>query len=157
MNPGRLATARFVGKLEAPIFPMTKSLAHQLAEYACSLKFEDLSKDTVHEVKRRVIDSFGCALGAWNEELAGADLGTVEMSLEEDGREVSAGVGANALGHPAEAVAWLAETLLELGVGLRAGDIVLSGALGPLVPLVVGGEYTLRVGTERPLVLEVTR
>src|SRR6185503_12795626 len=68
MNPGRLATARFVGKLEAPIFPMTKSLAHQLAEYACSLKFEDLSKDTVHEVKRRVIDSFGCALGAWNEE-----------------------------------------------------------------------------------------
>src|SRR3954471_21789111 len=47
---------------------MTKSLAHQLADYACSLKFEDLSKDTVHEVKRRVIDSFGCALGAWNEE-----------------------------------------------------------------------------------------
>ncbi len=47
---------------------MTKSLAHQLADYACSLKFEDLSKETVHEVKRRVIDSFGCALGAWNEE-----------------------------------------------------------------------------------------
>ncbi len=47
---------------------MTKSLAHQLANYACSLQFEDLSKDVVHEVKRRVIDSFGCALGAWNEE-----------------------------------------------------------------------------------------
>ena len=42
---------------------MTKSLAHQLAEYACSLHFEDLSRETVHEVKRRVIDSFGCALG----------------------------------------------------------------------------------------------
>jgi len=47
---------------------MTKTLAHQLAEYACSLRFEDLSKETVHEVKRRVIDSIGCALGAWNEE-----------------------------------------------------------------------------------------
>ncbi len=47
---------------------MTKSLAHQLADYACSLRFEDLSKETVHEVKRRVIDSIGCALGAWNEE-----------------------------------------------------------------------------------------
>ncbi|HEY4282551.1 MAG TPA: MmgE/PrpD family protein [Chthoniobacterales bacterium] len=47
---------------------MTKSLAHQLAEYACALKFEDLSKETVHEVKRRVIDSIGCALGAWHEE-----------------------------------------------------------------------------------------
>ncbi len=47
---------------------MSKSLAHNLAEFACSLKFEDLSPAVVHEVKRRVIDSFGCALGAWNEE-----------------------------------------------------------------------------------------
>src|SRR5881396_4143741 len=47
---------------------MTTTLAHQLAEYACSLRFEDLSKEVVHEVKRRIIDSVGCALGAWNEE-----------------------------------------------------------------------------------------
>jgi 2-methylcitrate dehydratase len=47
---------------------MTKSLAHQLAAYACALNFDDLSKETVHEVKRRVIDSLGCALGAWEEE-----------------------------------------------------------------------------------------
>jgi len=47
---------------------MKKTLAHQLADYACALRFEDLSKDVVHEVKRRVIDSLGCALGAWNEE-----------------------------------------------------------------------------------------
>ncbi|MDQ6940541.1 MAG: MmgE/PrpD family protein, partial [Verrucomicrobiota bacterium] len=44
------------------------TLAHQLANYACSLNFEDLSRSVVHEVKRRVIDSLGCALGAWNEE-----------------------------------------------------------------------------------------
>src|SRR3954471_21730085 len=47
---------------------MTKSLAHQLADYACSLSFEDLSKTVVHEVKRRIADSIGCALGAWKEE-----------------------------------------------------------------------------------------
>lgn len=47
---------------------MTTTLAHQLAAYACSLRFEDLSREVVHEVKRRVIDSIGCALGAWNEE-----------------------------------------------------------------------------------------
>ncbi|MDP9186406.1 MAG: MmgE/PrpD family protein, partial [Verrucomicrobiota bacterium] len=47
---------------------MTTTLAHQLANYACALRFEDLSKEVVHEVKRRVIDSLGCALGAWNEE-----------------------------------------------------------------------------------------
>src|SRR5437879_6217669 len=46
----------------------TKTLAHQLAKYSCELKFEDLSKEVVAEVKRRVIDSLGCALGAWNEE-----------------------------------------------------------------------------------------
>jgi 2-methylcitrate dehydratase len=47
---------------------VTKTLAHQLADYAGALRFEDLSKEVVHEVKRRVIDSIGCALGAWNEE-----------------------------------------------------------------------------------------
>src|SRR5216683_7586564 len=47
---------------------MKTTLAHQLADYACSVRFEDLSKEVVHEVKRRVIDSLGCALGAWNEE-----------------------------------------------------------------------------------------
>src|SRR2546430_16861482 len=47
---------------------MTTTLAHQLADYVCSLKFEDLSKEVVHEVRRRVTDSLGCALGAWNEE-----------------------------------------------------------------------------------------
>jgi 2-methylcitrate dehydratase len=50
---------------------VTKSLAHQLAEYARALNFDDLSKETVHEVKRRVIDSLGCALGAWDEEPCG--------------------------------------------------------------------------------------
>jgi 2-methylcitrate dehydratase len=47
---------------------MKTTLAHQLAIYASSFRFEDLSKEVVHEVKRRVIDSLGCALGAWSEE-----------------------------------------------------------------------------------------
>ena len=44
------------------------TLAHQLAHFAGSLNFEDLSRNVVHEVKRRLVDSLGCALGAWNEE-----------------------------------------------------------------------------------------
>src|SRR5947207_385432 len=47
---------------------MTKSLAHQFAEYTWALRFEDLSRETVNEVKRRVIDSIACALGAWDQE-----------------------------------------------------------------------------------------
>jgi 2-methylcitrate dehydratase len=45
-----------------------KTLAEQLAEYAVGLKFEELPAPVVHEVKRRVIDSMGCALGAWGAE-----------------------------------------------------------------------------------------
>src|SRR6059036_2484744 len=45
-----------------------KTLAEQLAEYALGLKFEELPAPVVHEVKRRVIDSIGCALGAWEAE-----------------------------------------------------------------------------------------
>ena len=47
---------------------MTTSLAHSLANFACAINYDDLSTNVVHEVKRRVIDSLGCALGAWNEE-----------------------------------------------------------------------------------------
>jgi 2-methylcitrate dehydratase len=47
---------------------MKRTLARQLADYACALRFEDLSNEVVHEAKRRVIDSLGCALGAWEEE-----------------------------------------------------------------------------------------
>src|SRR6187399_2425220 len=48
--------------------PLTDSLAHKLSDFACTLEYEHLGKNTVHEVKRRLIDSLGCALGAWNEE-----------------------------------------------------------------------------------------
>jgi 2-methylcitrate dehydratase len=69
-----LAGGRFLATLQAHFMatsssaPLTNTLAHQLANFACSLEFEHLSKNVVHEVKRRLIDSLGCALGAWNEE-----------------------------------------------------------------------------------------
>ena len=48
---------------------MTKSLAHHLAEYRLLASISKIFRaEVVHEVKRRVIDSIGCALGAWNEE-----------------------------------------------------------------------------------------
>ena len=42
------------------------TLAHRLADYAAKLRFEHLPQAVVHEVKRRIIDSFGCALGAYH-------------------------------------------------------------------------------------------
>src|SRR5947208_5837731 len=47
---------------------MTSTLAQRFAEYATALRFEDLPHAAVHEAKRRVIDSLGCALGAYDAE-----------------------------------------------------------------------------------------
>ncbi len=47
---------------------MSRTLAEQLAGLSVGLNFEDLPAPVVREVKRRVIDSIGCALGAWNAE-----------------------------------------------------------------------------------------
>lgn len=65
----------------------------------------------------------------------------VEMTLLEDGREVSSGTGAACLGDPLNALAWLAAVAAELGDPLRAGEVVLSGALGPMVPVRPGAGY----------------
>src|SRR5229473_3465204 len=62
-----------------------KTLAEQLADYAVGLKFEDLPAPVVREVKRRVIDSVGCALGAWNAEPCGIARRVAAMFSAERG------------------------------------------------------------------------
>ena len=63
----------------------------------------------------------------------------VEMQMSIDGEVVSNGNGAACLGDPLAALLWLAKTAREVGTPLRAGQVVLSGALGPMRP-VLGGQ-----------------
>jgi 2-keto-4-pentenoate hydratase len=60
---------------------------------------------------------------------ADLDLPAVVVRLRRNGDKVGEGAGAAVLGHPAEAVAWLANALANFGESLRAGDVVLPGAM----------------------------
>jgi len=85
-------------------------------------------------------------LGREPRSLAGLDLRTCGMAMEVDGKVVSVGAGAACLGHPLEAAAWLAATLARRGDPLREGDIVLTGALGPMAVLAPGTQIRATVG-----------
>lgn len=78
--------------------------------------------------------------------LEGADLYTCGMVLEQNGQIASLGAGAACLGHPLAAATWLANTLQAQGDRLRAGDIILTGALGPMVALTPGDRIRAMVG-----------
>jgi 2-keto-4-pentenoate hydratase len=71
----------------------------------------------------------------------GVALEEIEVIMHDDGRAVSSGVGAAVLGHPAEAVAWLANTLGDLGVGIEAGHVVMPGAMHAAVTAEAGHRY----------------
>ena len=58
-----------------------------------------------------------------------------------DGEVVSTGTGASILGDPLAAVAWLATAVRDHGRPLRAGEVVLSGSLGPMVPVAPGDAF----------------
>lgn len=82
-------------------------------------------------------------LGTTPYSLTGLDLGDVAMALEHHGEPVSVGAGSACLGSPVNAVAWLAREVARRGSPLRAGEIVLSGALGPMVGVTGPGRYRM--------------
>lgn len=98
-----------------------------------------------------VADNASCGLYVVSNELVpikGTDLVNCSMELKRNGEvaSVASGPGNAALGSPVNVVTWLANALGEIGVGLRAGDVILSGALGPTVPAIAGDELSLTIG-----------
>ncbi len=75
----------------------------------------------------------------------------VVMSLTVNGEERSSGTGAACLGDPLEALRWLAVQCHRFGDPLRAGQVVLSGALGPFVPFSSGDRVVASISGFAPL------
>lgn len=73
------------------------------------------------------------------------DLRAVRMTLARNGETVSRGTGTDCLGGPLTAALWLASALARRGDPLRAGDVVLTGALGPMATAGGGDEFTARI------------
>lgn len=84
-------------------------------------------------------------LGNEPKKLDGLDLRLCGMVMEVKGEPVSTGAGVACLGHPLNATWWLAQVMAKAGRPLRAGDTVLSGALGPMVTAQWGSIVDARI------------
>jgi 2-oxopent-4-enoate/cis-2-oxohex-4-enoate hydratase len=73
------------------------------------------------------------------------DLPNLKMTIWKNGEYHSEGLGSAVQGNPLTAVAWLANTLGEFGIPFKAGEVILSGSLAPLIPVVAGDEMRLEI------------
>ncbi|MEH7226568.1 fumarylacetoacetate hydrolase family protein [Bacillus sp. JJ1566] len=83
-------------------------------------------------------------LGGKPTKVEDVDLELIGMTLSKNGELANTGVGAAALGNPANCVAWLANKLSEFDIPLRAGEVILSGALSAAIEAQEGDSFTAR-------------
>jgi 2-keto-4-pentenoate hydratase len=98
----------------------------------------------------------GFVLGTWDSKLRTEDLRLLGMTINKNGVPAAEGVGAAAMGHPAASVAWLANKLSEFGVSLQPGDVVLSGGITPMTPVVAGDVFNISLTGQPPLTIRFT-
>jgi 2-keto-4-pentenoate hydratase len=102
-----------------------------------NIKFVDTVADNA--------SSAAYVLGTTPRKLSEFDVRMCGMAMTQRGEPVSVGAGAACLGNPLNAVLWLARTMARVGSPMRAGDLVLSGALGPMAPVKAGDIFETRI------------
>jgi 2-oxopent-4-enoate/cis-2-oxohex-4-enoate hydratase len=116
---------------------------------ACFEIVDSRIQDWKIKIQDTVADNASCGVFVLGDKLVDpkkVDLSTCGMVLEKNGEIVVTGAGAATLASPVNAMVWLANTLGRLGIPLKAGDVVLSGALGAMVPVQAGDSLRVTIG-----------
>lgn len=115
---------------------------------ACFEIVDSRIQDWKIRIQDTVADNASCGvftLGTTRVSPGQLDLAAAELRMRRNGEHLASGFGAAVQGHPAEAVAWLANTLGRFGIPFRAGEVILSGSLVPLIPVKAGDHFELTV------------
>ncbi len=127
------------------------------ATEACALGIE-IVDSRIADWKIKLVDTIadnasygGFTLGPWDKKMRDADLSAVEMRVSHNGAPAGDGLGSAVLGNPACSAAWLANKLLEFGVSLEPGDVVISGAFMKMLPFRSGDEFVFSLSTQPSL------
>ncbi|MCM3568060.1 2-keto-4-pentenoate hydratase [Neobacillus mesonae] len=114
------------------IVPAIEVIDSRIADW--KIKFEDTVADN---------GSSACAIiGGKPTKLDGIDLTHIGMVAYQNGEMIDSGAGAAVLGNPIRSVAWLANSLSKYNVSLKAGEIILSGALTSAIEVNVNDIFT---------------
>lgn len=103
-------------------------------------------RDWKIKIEDTVADNASCGVfvvGATRTLPRALDLAAVRMDIRKNGAHVASGLGSAVQGHPATAVAWLANTLGAYGIPFLAGEVILSGSLAPLLPALLGDVFEM--------------
>jgi 2-oxopent-4-enoate/cis-2-oxohex-4-enoate hydratase len=135
--------------LKGPGISSADVLAATEGVTACFEIVDSRIQDWKIKIQDTVADNASCGVFVLGDRLVDprdVDLNTCGMVLEKNGDIVATGAGAAALGAPANAVAWLANTLGRLGIALEAGEVVMSGSLAIMVPVAAGDNLRVSIG-----------
>jgi 2-oxopent-4-enoate/cis-2-oxohex-4-enoate hydratase len=135
--------------LKGPGISSADVLAATEGVMACFEIVDSRIQDWKIKIQDTVADNASCGVFVLGDRLVDprdVDLNTCGMVLEKNGDIVATGAGAAALGAPANAVAWLANTLGRLGIALEAGEVVMSGSLAIMVPVAAGDNLGVSIG-----------